>query len=358
MNLRYMDRDTTTAIKGIALIFMFIHHFYNFPEFYIEGISFPWVESFTNLTYALLKMCVALFAFLTGYFYAFNSQRTWRYSFRKISDLYVCYWLVYLPMLLFAVLTGCYEFSLYSFAFELAGLKLPFMVFCWYIEFYCCTMLLLQLLAHRENNPVEDILWLLILPVVLTSVLSGMYLEGFLNGVILHIRDWFPSVVSGFLCAKYGIFEKLFERNVSRCRNTLGKIFIWVSMLATAAVGRYWWSYLYFGSMYLRSGEYPIMLSSDFFLVPLFVYGAARLLQYIRNTSVMKFLQQLGKYSLHMWFLHCIFFNVCNSITQPVLYWPKNPVLVVLWGLLLCYVPAVLLDKLIAPANKLKNRFL
>ena len=170
MNLRYMDRDTTAAIKGIALIFMFIHHFYNFPDFYIEGISFPWVESFTNLTYALLKMCVALFAFLTGYFYAFNSQRTWRYSFRKISDLYVCYWLVYLPMLLFAVLTGCYEFSLYSFAFELAGLKLPFMVFCWYIEFYCCTMLLLQLLAHRENNPVEDILWLLILPAAWLAV--------------------------------------------------------------------------------------------------------------------------------------------------------------------------------------------
>lgn len=358
MKLRYMDRDTTAAIKGIALVFMFIHHFYNFPEYYIEGISYPWVESFTNLSHDLLKMCVALFAFLTGYFYAFNSQRTWRYTLRKITDLYVCYWMVYLPLMIFAVLTGSWEFSMYGFVFEMAALKTPIMVFCWYIEFYCCSMVLLRLLAHRDNNPVEDILGLLVLPVALTSVLSGMYLEGFINGVVLHIRDWFPSVVSGFLCAKYGIFERLFERTVSRCENVWGKILIWTAMIAAVAVGRYWWRYLYFGSLYLRSGNYPFMLTSDFFLIPVFIYGAARLLQYARNTLLMKLLQALGKYSLHMWFLHCVFFDVCRDVAQPVLYWPKNPVLVVIWGLTLCYVPAVLLDKLIVPINKLKNRFL
>lgn len=358
MKLHYMDRDTTSAIKGIALIFMFIHHFFTFPGFFIEGIHYPWIQGFADLFVAPMKLCVPVFSFLTGYFYAFNQNRTLRYTVRKITDLYVSYWFAYLAILGFAVAAGCWEFSLYGFVFEMAALKMPLMVFCWYVVFYSYCMLLLLALAKQDNSPVEDVLYLLVLPVVICSVLTGMYLEGFLGTVVLNIRDWFPALGSGYLCAKYAVFENLFDRGIDRCKYSAPKIVISLLLAAAAAAGRYWWKYLYLGSLELRSGNYPIMLTADFFLAPLFVYGAARLLQFVKNTVLMKILKEIGKYSLHMWFLHCVFFNVCREITQPILYWPVNPVLVVIWGLILCYIPAVLLDKLIVPVNKLKNRFL
>ena len=358
MKLQYMDRDTTTAIKGIALIFMFVHHFFTFPYFLIEGIRYPWIQHFSDLFVEPMKMCVPVFSFLTGYFYAFNRNRTVRYTLRKITDLYVSYWVVYLVILAFAVISGCWTFSLYSFAFEMAALNMPLMVFCWYVVFYSYSMVLLLLLAKEDNSPVEDVLYLLVLPVVICSVLGGMYLEGFLNSMVQNILAWFPAIASSYLCAKYGVFEKLFDRGLNRCRYTAARLLICLALAAAAAAGRYWWKYVYLFVVKLRTGEYPIMLAADFFLAPIFVYSAARVLQYAKKTVLMKILCQIGKYSLHMWFLHCIFYNACRDILQPILYWPGNPVLVVIWGLILCYIPAVLLDKLIVPANKLKNRFL
>lgn len=358
MKLRYMDRDTTSAIKGIALIFMFIHHFFTFPDFFIDGISYPWIQTFADLFVEPMKMCVPVFSFLTGYFYAFNRERTLRYALRKILDLYVSYWCVYLVILAVAVTAGCWQLSLYSFVFEMAAVKTPLMVFCWYVVFYACSMTLLPLLAKQDAHPVEDILYLLVLPVAVTSVLSGMYLEGFLKDVIMNIRDWFPGIVSGYLCGKYGVFEKLFDRGLQRCRYTVSKVMICLALAVAAAAGRYWWKYLCLGSIYLRTGNYPIMLAADFFLAPMFVYGVAKLLQYIKNTVLMKLFKEIGKYSLYMWFFHCIFFNECRNLTQPILYWLRNPVLVVIWGLILCYIPSVLLDKPVTCLNKLKNRFL
>lgn len=32
----FIDRNTTNAIKGIALILMFIHHFFTFPDLWID----------------------------------------------------------------------------------------------------------------------------------------------------------------------------------------------------------------------------------------------------------------------------------------------------------------------------------
>lgn len=68
MKTSYLDRPISDAIKGIALIFMFIHHFFTFPEWYVSGISYPELSLFARLFCWPLKICVSVFAFLTGYF--------------------------------------------------------------------------------------------------------------------------------------------------------------------------------------------------------------------------------------------------------------------------------------------------
>ena len=41
---RYLSIDCTSAIKGVAIILMIVHHFFTFPSYYIEGISYPYLK--------------------------------------------------------------------------------------------------------------------------------------------------------------------------------------------------------------------------------------------------------------------------------------------------------------------------
>ena len=55
-------------------------------------------------------------------------------------------------------------------------------------------------------------------------------------------------------------------------------------------------------------------------------------------------LAEFGKYSMNIWFLHCMFFNVTKDIFQPIAFYPGNPILVLLWVMLLCFVIVKIID--------------
>ena len=82
MKNSYFSRETTGALKGIALILMFVHHFFTFPGWITCGVEYPWIQEFTNQFCAPTDICVCLFAFLTGYLFFF-SPGTLRYGLRK-----------------------------------------------------------------------------------------------------------------------------------------------------------------------------------------------------------------------------------------------------------------------------------
>ena len=54
--------------------------------------------------------------------------------------------------------------------------------------------------------------------------------------------------------------------------------------------------------------------------------------------------------------LHGIFFNTCKEYTQWILYYPKNPILVLLWGLALCLFVSVIIMFPIDFIVKIKNK--
>ena len=64
----------------------------------------------------------------------------------------------------------------------------------------------------------------------------------------------------------------------------------------------------------------------------------------------------IGKHSLLMWFIHSIFFNVSKEFTQPILYYPHNPVIVTIWGLIMCLLISILLSFPINYITKIKNK--
>ena len=51
----------------------------------------------------------------------------------------------------------------------------------------------------------------------------------------------------------------------------------------------------------------------------------------------------------------CIFYNNCKDIFQPILYFPKNPLLVTAWGLLMCLAVSFVFEKGVAKIRNCKN---
>ena len=110
----YLTYNDTAFIKGIALIFMFIHHFFAYPSWYIEGIRYP---SLVNLAEIFKHPfnSVSLFAFLTGYTYYYTKKKDMKYSLKKILDIFIPYVLIYIVFLIIAISTKCYVFNIKDF---------------------------------------------------------------------------------------------------------------------------------------------------------------------------------------------------------------------------------------------------
>lgn len=42
----FISLTESNILKGVALIFMYIHHMFTYPGMYIDGISYPSLETF------------------------------------------------------------------------------------------------------------------------------------------------------------------------------------------------------------------------------------------------------------------------------------------------------------------------
>ena len=94
-------------------------------------------------------------------------------------------------------------------------------------------------------------------------------------------------------------------------------------------------------------------------LAPVFVFSMVRLIGLIPWNPLFALIAKIGTHSMTMWFLHCLFFSsVTKEVFQPILYLPRNPLLVLIWGTGLCLLAAMLIDIPIRRMTALKNKIL
>lgn len=343
INSNYIERQYTNAIKGFALILMFVHHFFCFPDRLVDGIEYSNIYSFAYIFHDITNVCVCLFAFLTGYFYYFTKKKTFKYSVRKASDIYINYLFVLVLFLVLDVFLNCYKITAKGLLLELLILDKPNMEFCWYVLFYIMTIFILPLFDRvAKKSSVFAFSLGIVMPflvVYFVNIIKESTNIGSLDLLFDAIKfiSWFPCVASGYVFAKDGLFYKL---DVMKNKKTFSKIalsilFVIIPMLARCA------------------NE-----SFDFVYAPLIICGLLNLLRFIKSEKVLFPISIIGKYSLLMWFLHSVFFNVSKEYTQPVLFYPHNPILVLLWGLVLTLVVSFVISFLINAINKIKNKLL
>lgn len=337
----YFDKTITGLIKGIALIMMFVHHFFTFPEWWVESISYPVIENYGRIFRMPFGLCVSVFCFLTGYFYGFSKDRSYRYSVKKIINILITYWCVFIIFVILGVSVCHCSYSITDIIKEALGIDTPTMFFCWYVDFYIAFMLILPLITKimSKNIYLDLFIGIAAVPAVF-SVIEHFVSNPTAGDVLANLEMHFPVALMGYIFASYGIFEKIQDLNKRLIKSrVINGIFIAVMALMVC-----------YGQGAAQSFTFSIhgfyfTLNMDIIYAPLFIYALVYMCRGIKFKPVKDVLFQIGKYSLLMWFISCIFFGKTKEIFQPVLYFPKNPLLVLIWGLLICFGAAFVLDK-------------
>lgn len=350
---RGMRREISDAIKGAALILMFVHHFFTFPEWYIGEGTYPASAGFASLFRLPLAMCVPVFAFLTGYFYALRprEERTMAYSLKKIGALLGGYAPVLLVLFALAALCGA-PVTAKGFLLELVGLESEVALFNWYICFYILAMLALPLLSRvPQRNLLAGFLVMIVLPVCAATAVKGFW-PGTLAAVAAQdVLDGCCSLGAGVLTASFSLYARGADVVLKKDRPRV-HLCACAAMLVLAFFGRHFAPrvivQLPFGG---EAGQ--LRLSMDVLYAPVFVYALAALLEALPAHLPVRVLAYIGRRSMQLWLLSCAFFGASKALCQPLLYAPRVPVLILLWGLALCDLAAQGIDALLRAAKKI-----
>lgn len=90
-----MTKQITQKIKGLAILIMIAHHFLGYD--FGANFSNTWVGIGSSL-----KICVGIYAVLSGYGYFFSREKTVKYGLNKVWGLLQEYWIT-----LFTIFIPC-----------------------------------------------------------------------------------------------------------------------------------------------------------------------------------------------------------------------------------------------------------
>lgn len=203
-------------------------------------------------------------------------------------------------------------------------------------------MMLLPLLTKFSDNFLAAIISGMILPYGIGVCVNHFFeIPVIISRVIVDVSTFYPVISMGYICSKFDVFEMI-DRYVLRRKRTIVTCAVSGVVLLILFIGQY-----YIASDSLNSLFHGLVSLGLYYVsIPLFVFGLVIFINCWKIKSRFWILREIGKKSMYMWFVHSIFFNCSKEIFQPILYWPKNPVLVVLWGLIICWYVAWGLDAL------------
>jgi hypothetical protein len=332
-----MDKKTTQMIKGVAILFMILHHVLIQDYWRVTGA--PVLSNFEVGIGSIFKICVAMYAFITGYTYLFASKKTYAYGIEKISSLLSRYWLQVLVVFLPISIAGGYRLSIAGTISDLFGVTPYLNCLSWYVYFY----IVLPLLFKKENTGVMVIVY--IGCALIGYFAYDYYLEH--EQVVLQVLTdfcfYFQCVIVGYMTAKYKLYEKLAKRFCVPFWIDLGGI------LFVLVVKRF--------ANHFTEGRGILGFNTDAILVFALLCFLADFFKKINWRPLEKMMGFVGKYATEMWFFHAVFFSPYTSrLVQPMLvrlrWWPVMYVGIVLVSL----VGSVIFEKIYNAIRKVLTK--
>ncbi len=324
-------KRNTEIVKGAAILLMLFHHLFGFPEWLTDGASYIGFPLRANtLEYVIGKfghICVALFAFITGYgmYFSYRKGGVFKKSVKKGAEFLVSYWLIMFGIMIpINLMLGKTDLTAAKIFANMFGIENDIVSFAWYVRFYLAVLITLPLFYRlmSERSALTAALFIALPPLARAAIGSVRTDSEFWGQVIYLAQEyflWIPCVLLGMCFAKYGFFEK-----TDRAAERLGifKIPFLIIVLAIIFYMKAYKNIMFFDN-----------LSPDFLYAALFIYILCSLINLLPHFAG-DILVFLGGHSMNIWFLHSAFFFRTSELMQYA-YLPRFSALIVIWVLLI-----------------------
>lgn len=339
MEKSFYGREEAKMMAGIALVMMLVHHFFGFPDYRLEGNCFyePLQIGGISLERILAssgKLCVAIFAFTSGY--AIWSNRGNYDSLKSVAQrairFLVNYWVIAILFLIYGLLVGeelpnGMEFVSNMFGNATGpGYAYVNVAFAWYVFFYIMLLLLSPVLLKivSLSSKIGDLGWLVFSQLLyvglrvsgISAMVGSLPVDGLLGVLITSFL--------GVLVSKWNIFEQwraIIKRFPKIACFVLAGTVLMIRQIVLL--------------MDVNVGGLPEAVFAG-----LFIFLCLLWIRELKGRRLKRMLTWIGVYSMNLWFLHGIFFTGSRPL-QWILYYPRVSILILIWGLVLLMPVAV-----------------
>lgn len=319
-----ITKQQSSQLQGLAILLLIHHHFFNDLSIYGEKLAFWSADGVVKVSW-FGKICVGIFAFVTGYGMSRVLERrkgsATAVCLKQILQFLVRYWVIFLLFM------GCL-FSLGRKTFEFEEFLQNF--FCisstyngafWYVQQYVMMLLLLAMVEallrflaavwKREKNGkvlgdgwqeaaerIAAVLMALTGGIFAIAAISSQNVRIIFQQFLDLIRIAFVlTCFMGYFAAKLRTFEWIFTK-LNALRHAFRLIFGFFLILLVGAF-RIWLA------------DSPAYARHDFLFVPVFVTGVLLCLNGVKWLETP--LERLGRTSVYVWLTHLFVFELTNA---------------------------------------------
>lgn len=351
INIEFTKENTNLA-KMIAILLMFIHHLFAFPEkiknvnyislFTINGIQ---IEYYIGL---FGKICVAIFLVLAGYgtyISLKDKSNLTEKIFNKIKMLYLKYWKIFIIFIPVSILLGIkrVEVEPIKLLYNFFAVKITYNGEWWFLTPYIVitlfTPIIFKWVDRKNASIIKDFFLIITLAVfvqnILPEIMKNKIFDDFVNTLYFTITKraltLLPQYLMGCLIAKYNLFAKFREK----FKKKIGLYSISILIII--------------GTIIIRQS---LGGKGDYIYAPLFIIAITSLLQDLKYLSIIS--SKISLVFAEMWLIHSFY---CYHFLQKFVFAPKYSILILLLLIITSYFSAVLINVIFKYIGKITKKY-
>lgn len=334
-----IDKNISKKMQGIAILMMVIHHTFGFPELILPGISYMGISvgsvSIEVLVGQMCKICVALFAFGTGYGLAFKNIQL-SYVLNKIYSLLTLYWFS-LAVFYIVKLIGGEKISIVNLLLNLCLYKTDINHAAWYLAFYIVAMIVLYILKLLKVR--INVVWTIGTCMVcwLFNYEMAQFNYSIWKG-FTYFFIYFPVIIIGNYCAINIKMQKLLGFLSESTKGLIASAAVLIITLGLRVV----------------TGSEINGFRLIWIYAPIIYMSLSIILIHLNSFLLLnKILDFLGSYSTESWLFNAVF--TCGIFwIQWLGFLPRISVLIIIWEFILMFGLSLLYRKILGLTEKCK----